>query len=109
MKFKKKSIIASKKLRIEDIPKEDDDYDKISEFALTYDIKKEFNGYKYSNDIDKAGEHSTINELRCHLYVEQRRWNHLQKDPDKKTMEKIRKTISVLREKISKIQGIKCL
>ena len=88
-KFPKK--IDSKDLKLKDIPKPYSDYYDLSIFALTFDVRAETKNYPSSyyykgEDINNAGEHSTISELRYHLFVEQRKWNHRCCDPDPATM-----------------------
>lgn len=98
-------IIDSKDLKQQDIPKPNSDYFDIGMFALTFDVvaetKKYPSSYYYKGrDINNAGDHSTISELRYHLFVEQRKWNHRCCDPDPETMKKMRQILVWLRDKV---------
>lgn len=94
--------IRSDQLKVEDIPRSRADWLEFSIFALRFDPKVLGRiGYgKQVTDLNNATSDSSINELRAHLYVEQRRWNHFGRDPDYRTTMKLREILDLIREKL---------
>ncbi len=102
MKWRRNYIkkIPSDKLKIEDMPDLNEDYFEISDFILSFDIKKLDYYYEKANDLNNAGEHSSISELRCHLYIEHRRWNHFGEEIDNVTFLKLKNIYNILKKKV---------
>ncbi len=70
------AIIRSTDLKKTDLPPVNANWAQISSFALTYD-PREMGSYGIkAGTLSNASPASSIIELRAHLYVEQRRWNH---------------------------------
>ena len=94
--------ISSDQLKIEDIPRSRADWSEFSAFALRFDPKVLGRiGYgKQVADLNNATKDSSINELRAHLFIEQRRWNHFGRDPDYRTTMRLREILDLIREKL---------
>lgn len=102
--------ISNSALRKEHIPKPLNRYTiEIQEFALT------FNGYDHCGSFDacatlanrSAEDYGTsgrlpagLSELRACLFFEQRRWRHVQEDPEGPDLEYVKALIESIREKI---------
>lgn len=82
------------------MPLPDADWLAINEFALAFD------GYQYWGSFDKCADianarlNRTLTELRTCLFFEQRRWRHLDCDPDPEAEAYIRILIEKIRRKI---------
>lgn len=93
-------IIQTGELKISDLPPINASWQQIASFALTFDPKEI--GY-YGEDaaqLSNAKSTSGLAELRAHLYVEQRRWNHFGKEPDSGTLEQLRNVLEWLRARL---------
>ena len=76
------TFIATDNLNSSDLPKQNAKWEKIINFASTFDIQSEYkNGINISglNDIN---DKSTVKEIRAALYAEWRRYNHQGYGPD---------------------------
>lgn len=96
-----RKIIPSGRLRVSDVPPPGAQWHRISSFALTYDPHEMGDYGQYAGNLDRASSGSSLSELRAHLYVEQRRWNHFGRDPDDTTMKKIQEIIALIRQKLA--------
>jgi hypothetical protein len=94
-------IISTKDLNINDVPLPNDDWRKISRFAITFDPRIEDAPYIGVDDLDKASSTSSLVELRNHLYVQQRRWHHFGRRPDVEVIAKLRGIIKLIRQKLT--------
>ena len=94
--------IRSDQLKIEDIPRSRADWSEFSAFALRFDptVLGRIGHGKQVVDLNNATSDSSINQLRAHLYVEQRRWNHFCREPDYRTMMRLREILDLIREKL---------
>lgn len=91
--------IPTSELKRESIPSATD-WHSLTKFALTFDPAESVGYGKLAGDVSNATDASSIAELRYHLYVEQRRWNHLGEPPDQTSMQQIRKIVELLGAKI---------
>jgi hypothetical protein len=96
------NYIPSDKLTLRAIPRSKANWSELSRFALTFDPTiVDIRGYgTKAGDLSNATKDSSINQLRAHLYVEQRRWNHYCREPDMQTLMKLRQILDWIREKI---------
>ena len=92
-------IIPTEELSLQQIPCENSDWNKVAKFALTFDPRETPHYGKLANDLKNVNESSTLAELRCHLFVEQRRWNHFGREPDPESLKKIRKILAMMRNR----------
>lgn len=96
-------IIHSNDLKISDLPEPYTDWHQFCLFALSWDPKTELEEEQspFSKKAAKTPtEASTINEIRWHLYILQRGWNHISKEPDNVSLSKIYDAIELLRRKL---------
>ena len=94
--------ISSDKLEAKDVPRTRADWSEFSAFALRFDsmvIEKIGYGEQLA-DLNNATRDSSIDQLRAHLFVEQRRWHHFGRDPDYRTTMKLREILDLIREKL---------
>lgn len=93
--------IRSDKLRPEHVPDPESDWDRIQQFALT------FNGYDHWGSLDRCAEIAnardpkTLTELRTCLFFEQRRWRHFGEVPGGEDMAYIRGLVAGIREAVT--------
>ena len=94
------NIIKTSDLRVENLPDLGASWRVVSRFALTFDPVEIGDYGEKSGDLDNICDESSVVELRSHLYVEQRRWNHFGDDPDDETMDGIKTIMKMLHEKV---------
>jgi hypothetical protein len=94
-------IIPTASLKLDDIPASDANWKKLAAFALTFDPREMGDYGQKAADLNNALANSSLAELRAHLYVEQRRWNHFGKEPEGDTMKKLREIIGLVRHKFA--------
>jgi len=93
--------IASSELRLSDVPEESAHWPQIERFARTFDWRRGYHHYELEDqDLSKLGSSSSLEELRGHLFFEQRRWNDFGKKPDALAMQQIRGIIGIIRSKV---------
>ncbi|MEZ4824835.1 MAG: hypothetical protein R3C61_00860 [Bacteroidia bacterium] len=90
------SFIHSNALRLEDVPQSDANINEISRFAITFDVSEVGEAGK-NLSLDSDFSQLTLPELRCILYVEQRRWNHFNRAYDAQVEQKLRDIVSNIR------------
>ena len=95
------NIIPTKLLKLDEVPQESANLERIFDFALTFDPHEIEGKYVHAGNLEYATSSSSIEELRAHLYLEQRRWNHFSQKPDATTETKLRQIIRLLREKLN--------
>jgi len=98
-----KSIIKTEELSINDLPRKYAAWNKIIEFASSFDIKKELESSSNISGVNDINESSTIKEIRISLYNEWRRYNHRCTDPEPEVEKKVWSVIELLRNKISNV------
>lgn len=91
--------VANAQLSVADIPSFKEPWSRIEPFALTFD------GYQYWGSIEKCAEvaaktPATLTQLRTCLFFETRRWSHLHKQPDEKSLKRIRALVFAIKEKV---------
>ena len=89
--------IPNDSLKFTDIPSSSARWDKISEFALTFDGYKEHGSFAKCAEIANEQRHSTLTELRTCLFFEQRRWRHYGDEPDDEAMGYIKSIVEKIR------------
>jgi hypothetical protein len=95
------AYIPTKSLKLSDVPNESEPWPIIGRFALTFD-RSEDDPYKLNfRDLAALSADSGLVRLRAHLFLEQRRWNHMSREPDASTMLAIRRTVALIRAKLS--------
>ena len=94
--------ISSDQLKIEDIPRSRADWSEFSAFALRFDpmVLGRIGYGKQVADLTNATRDSSIDQLRAHLFIEQRRWHHFGRDPDYRTTMRLREILDLIREKL---------
>ena len=94
-------IIATKDLKLSDLPRKNANWDIISSFALSWDPKVEIKDEKHQFSLDHLpNENSTIMEIRVYIYDQQRSWNHRTGEIDSKSLREIHQAIELLRSKL---------
>ena len=99
--------ISSDQLEAKDIPRSRANWSEFSAFALRFDsmvIEKIGYGGQVA-DLNNATKDSSINELRAHLFIEQRRWHHFGRDPDYRTTMRLREILDLIREKLKSAES----
>lgn len=92
--------IPTASLRLEDVPTVNSKWEAMSAFALTFDLlEAAYYGEKLA-DLGNASSDSSLAELRAHLFVEQRRWNHFGEEPDEISMKRLRDIVDLIRQKL---------
>ncbi len=92
--------IPNERLRPEDVPAPDAEWDTIDAFGLT------FNGYKACGSFEKCAAianqqlDSTLTELRICLFFEGRRWHHYGDEPEEEATACIRGIVEKIRTKV---------
>jgi hypothetical protein len=95
--------IASSELRLCDVPEESAHWPQIEQFARTFDWRHGYHHYEPEDqDLSKLGSSSSLEELRGHLFFEQRRWNDFGRRPHALAMQQIRRIIGIIRSKVPK-------
>ncbi|WP_298255858.1 hypothetical protein [Bradyrhizobium sp.] len=96
------AIIPTKSLKLSDVPNESEPWrPAIIRFAWTFDPSED-DPYKLNyRDLPALSADSGLVRLRAHLFLEQRRWNHMSRDPEASTMLAIRRTVALIRAMLS--------
>jgi hypothetical protein len=93
-------IILTENLNLEKLPKKMATWDIIIIFASTFNIENELpNGTKIKSIYD-VSHNSSIQDLRCALYIEWRRYNHSHSDPENKVLKQAWDVVEWIREKL---------
>jgi hypothetical protein len=92
--------IPTASLRLEDVPTPNSKWETISTFALTFDLPEAAHYGEKLADLGNASSNSSLAELRAHLYVEQRRWNHFCVNPDEVSIKRLREIVGLIRQKL---------
>jgi hypothetical protein len=94
-------IIPTRSLKRDAVPSAEAKWENIAAFALTFD-PHEMGAYgQKAADLSNASPNSSLTELRSHLYVEQRRWNHLGRVPDGDVMQQLAEIVSLIRQRLT--------
>lgn len=95
------AIIPTNSLKLSDVPHESEPWPIIGRFALTFHPSED-DPYKLNwRDLPALSADSGLVRLRAHLFLEQRRWNHMSREPDASIMSGIRRTVALIRAKLS--------
>lgn len=89
-----------KVLTLDQVPFPEDDWETISEFALTFDGYSYWGSFEKCAAIGNARSQNSLIELRTCLFFEQRRHHHFGEAPDRETMAYIRELIAKIRTKL---------
>jgi hypothetical protein len=92
--------ISTNELVLDYVPFAKSSWKNISAFALTFNPKEMGEYGIKAGDLSNCSASSSIMELRAHLYVEQRRWNHFGREPDQATMLRLRNIVAWIRKKL---------
>jgi len=93
--------IPTKSLTLSDVPDRLAPWPIIGSFALTFD-PAEKNPYRLEEQkLTALSVNSNLVELRAHLFLVQRRWNHFGREPDSAAMSEIQTLVGLMREKLS--------
>lgn len=93
-------IIPTTSLKLNDVPAPEAKWQKLAAFALTFDPREMGDYAQIAADLNNASSNSSLAELRAHLYVEQRRWNHFGREPDRDAMNKLNEIIGFMRQRL---------
>jgi hypothetical protein len=72
----------------------------ISRFALTFDGYAQCGSFTRCAAVANARRHATLTDLRTCLFFEQRRWRHLDAEPDAAAMAYIRDLLEQIRARV---------
>jgi hypothetical protein len=92
--------IPTSNLELSDVPDEPALWQTIGTFALTFD-PAEKDPYYLAQDSTTLSVSSSLVDLRAHLFLGQRRWNHFGRKPDAAAMSEIMRIVSLIRTKLS--------
>jgi hypothetical protein len=95
------SVIPTASLKLDDVPLPESKWAKIAAFALTFDPREMGEYAQQAAELDNVSLNSSVMELRAHLYVEQRRWNHFGEEPSATELKKLREILSLIRQKLA--------
>ena len=95
------SHIPTKSLKLSDVPNESAPWPTIGSFALTFDPAENDPYHLKENDLTVLSTGNSLVQLRSHLFLEQRRWNHFRREPDAIAMSAIRRVITLIRARLS--------
>jgi hypothetical protein len=93
--------IPTTDLSLVDVPNESASWQTIGNFALTFDPAESDPYHPKGQDFTLLSGDSSLVQLRSHLFLEQRRWNHIGRAPDAARMSAIRKVVALIRTKLS--------
>jgi hypothetical protein len=93
--------IPTNNLTLPDVPEESAPWSIIGSFALTFDPAENDPYHLKDQDLTKLSAGSSLTQLRAHLFLEQRRWNHFGREPDATAMPAIRRIVALIRAKLS--------
>jgi len=91
------AIIPTGELKSSDLPPVHATWRRLSLFALSFDPKEIGSYGERAVQLINAKRTCSLAELRAHLYVEQRRWNHFGREPDKDTLIVLHQVLEWLR------------
>lgn len=96
------AIIPTKSLKLSDVPKESDPWrPAIIRFAWTFDPAEDDPYQLDYRDLPTLSADSGLVRLRAHLFLQQRRWNHVSHDPDASDILAIQRVIALIRAILS--------
>jgi hypothetical protein len=103
------SQIPNSELLEKDIPAQNAAWSKILPFAESFNGSEHWGTFEKCREIAKQGItlfrsdqqlSQSLTDLRTCLFYEARRWNHLEKNPNKKGMEYIRALVEAIRVRV---------
>ena len=95
------AIIPTESLKLSDVPNESESLQVIGRFALTFHPSED-DPYKLNwRDVPTLSADSGLVRLRAHLFLEQRRWNHMTSEPDANDILAIRRIVALIRAMLS--------
>jgi hypothetical protein len=94
-------LIPTESLALSDVPAESASWPAIGTFALTFDPAEDDPYHLKQQDLATLSASSSLVQLRSHLFLEQRRWNHFGREPDAVAMSAIRRIVSLIRAKLA--------
>ena len=101
--------IPNSQLMEKDIPSSGATWKKILPFALTFNGSEHWGSFEKCREIAKVGIASyrdkkpftqSLTDLRTCLFYEARRWNHLEKSPNKMAMAYIHALLEAIRVRV---------
>lgn len=96
--------IHTKDLKVSDLPVPYTDWYQFCLFALSWDPSVELESgqppYRAVTIDHTPDDNSTLLDIRCYLYLQQRWWNNKTEDIDDESFGKIHKVIELLRKKL---------
>ena len=95
------TLIPTNNLTLPDVPEESAPWSIIGSFALTFDLAENDPYHLKDQDLTKLSTGGSLVQLRSHLFLEQRRWNHFGREPDAAAMLAIRRIVALIRAKLS--------
>jgi hypothetical protein len=97
--------IPTADLQLSDMPDQSASWSTIGRFALSF-VPSEYDPYHLANqDLSALSIDCSLAQLRSHLFLEQRRWNHFGREPDPEDMVAIRRVLGLIRDKLSSKHG----
>lgn len=97
------SLIPTASLKLEDVPSPEAKWEKLAVFALTFEPSETGDYGEKAADLSNVSSNSRLVELRAHLYVEQRRWNHYNEEPDAEAMNRLREIVGFIRQELARL------
>lgn len=95
-------LIPTASLKLDDVPLPEAKWGKLAAFALTFEPREMGDYGQKAADLRNVSTNSSLVELRAHLYVEQRRWNHFGEEPDAEAMKGLREIVGLVRQKLAR-------
>ena len=89
--------ISTEQLRASDVPASAAPWRNVGRFASTFDLAGELPGGSSIAGVTDVSGSESLPLLGCALYVEWRRYNHFGSEPDRPTLEQIRRVLDLIR------------
>lgn len=93
--------IPNAELKADDIPADDETWDSVKKFAMSFDGLSHWGSFSKCADIVYEHPEETLTAYRTELYLQHRKQRHLGAEPDEHTMAHIRGLIDKIRGKVA--------
>lgn len=95
-----RKIIQTEDLTIQDLPTANADWNRLSEFALSFDPMLEIGEWTWSTDLVLFSNSSNVREIRSYIYFMQRYWNTRTQEISESALDEMRSAVLLIRSKL---------
>jgi hypothetical protein len=92
--------ILNSDLHLDDIPAPEASFDKVVEFARTFDGYTHWGSHSRCAEVANSRSHNFLTDLRTCLFFEQRWWNHFGSRPDPSAENYWRTLVELIRARV---------